>query len=134
MLLEVEDKRLLLGGDAHSRVMVGALTGLAERFGTSTVNVDVFKLAHHGGAGTSRASCSTCCAATGSSCRRTAITSTTPTPRRSSCSAVRKRGDAPHRLLQLPVEDHPTVGRLGRAAAHRHQAVYGDDGHLTVTI
>lgn len=134
VLLEVEGKRLLLGGDAHSRVMVDALNGLAERFGTSTVNVDVFKLAHHGSAGN--------------------ITRELLDLLRCDRFVVSTNGDHFH---HPDVEAIELLGRPGAAtlptvyfnylskttrrwadAAEQHrtgiQAVFGADGHLTVTI
>ena len=134
VLLEVEGKRLLLGGDAHSRVMIDALTGLAEQFGTSTVNVDVFKLAHHGSAGN--------------------ITRELLDLLRCDRFVVSTNGDHFHHpdaeaieLLGRPgAPTLPTVYFNYLSKTTRHwadaaeqqrtgiQAVYGDDGHLTVTI
>ena len=51
ILLTYEGKHLLLGADAHAGVLTAALTALAARAGTPTVEIDVFKLAHHGSAG-----------------------------------------------------------------------------------
>ena len=51
VILQCEGKRVLLGGDAHAGVLTEALQGMADRFGTTTVGVDLFKLPHHGSAG-----------------------------------------------------------------------------------
>ncbi|HEY8093901.1 MAG TPA: hypothetical protein VID93_08950 [Acidimicrobiales bacterium] len=51
VLLTYEGKQLLLGADAHAGVLTAALTALAARAGTPTVEIDLFKLAHHGSAG-----------------------------------------------------------------------------------
>jgi hypothetical protein len=51
VMLEVEGKRVLLGADAHARVLTDGLQQLAARYGTATLDVDLFKLPHHGSAG-----------------------------------------------------------------------------------
>jgi beta-lactamase superfamily II metal-dependent hydrolase len=134
VLLEVEGKRLLLGGDAHSRVMVDALSGLADRFGTSTVNVDVFKLAHHGSAGNiTRELLDLLC------CDRFVVSTNGDHFRHPDAEAIELLGrpDAATRPTVYFNYLSKTTHRWSDAAEQQRtgiQAVYGDDGHLTVTI
>src|SRR5262249_24484309 len=51
LLFQYDDKRILLGADAHAAVLADALRALTTRNGTAKVNLDLFKLAHHGSAG-----------------------------------------------------------------------------------
>ena len=51
LLFQYDDKRILLGADAHAGVLTDALRALTTRNGTEKVNLDLFKLAHHGSAG-----------------------------------------------------------------------------------
>jgi len=51
VLLRCEGKQLLLGADAHAAVLTDSLTAVAGHAGTPKVELDLFKLAHHGSAG-----------------------------------------------------------------------------------
>ena len=134
VLLEVEGKRLLLGGDAHSRVMVDALTGLAERFGTSTVNVDVFKLAHHGSAGNITRELLDLLR-----CDRFVVSTNGDHFHHPDAEAIELLGRPSGPTVPTVYFNYlsKTTRRWADAAEQQRtgiQAVYGDDGHLTVTI
>jgi len=51
LLFTYDDKRMLLGADAHAQVLTDGLAALCESYGTERLSVDLFKLAHHGSAG-----------------------------------------------------------------------------------
>ena len=134
VLLEVEGKRLLLGGDAHSRVMIDALTGLAEQFGTSTVNVDVFKLAHHGSAGNITREMLDLLR-----CDRFVVSTNGDHFHHPDAEAIELLGRPGAPTLPTVYFNYlsKTTRRWADAAEQQRtgiQAVYGDDGHLTVTI
>ena len=134
VLLEIEGKRILLGGDAHSRVMVDALTGLTERFGTSTVNVDVFKLAHHGSAGNITRELLDLLR-----CDRFVVSTNGDHFRHPDAEAIELLGRPGAATLPTVYFNYlsKTTHRWADAAEQQRtgiQAVYGDDGHLTVTI
>lgn len=50
LLLEYEDKRLLLAGDAHADILMESIKPLAERAG-GKLPIDAFKVSHHGSDG-----------------------------------------------------------------------------------
>jgi beta-lactamase superfamily II metal-dependent hydrolase len=134
VLLEVEGKRLLLGGDAHAQVMVDALHGLAQRFGTSTVNVDVFKLAHHGSAGNITKELLDLLR-----CDRFVVSTNGAHFHHPDAEAIELLGRPGAATLPTVYFNYlsATTRPWSDAAAQQRtgiQAVFGDDGHLTVSV
>jgi beta-lactamase superfamily II metal-dependent hydrolase len=134
VLLEVEDKRLLLGGDAHAQVLTDALGALADHFGTSTVTVDVFKLAHHGSAGNITRGLLDLLR-----CDRFVVSTNGDHFRHPDAEAIEllgRPGAGALPTVYFNYLSHTTRPWADPAQQQRIgiQAVYGTDGHLTVTV
>jgi beta-lactamase superfamily II metal-dependent hydrolase len=134
VVLEAEGRRLLLAGDAHARVMVDALRKTAARDGTERVKVDVFKLAHHGSAGNvSRELLDLV------ECDRFVVSTNGQYfdhPDVEAIELLGRRGDARRPTVYFNYESETTRAWTDRAECERIgiQAVYGQDGHLTVQV
>jgi hypothetical protein len=133
VVLEAEGRRLLLAGDAHARVMVDALRQSAARDGTEQVKVDVFKLAHHGSAGNvSRDLLSLV------DCDRFVVSTNGQYFNHPDVEAIellgRRNGKRP--TVYFNYESETTRAWTDPAECERIgiQAVYGQDGHLTIRV
>jgi beta-lactamase superfamily II metal-dependent hydrolase len=134
VVFEAEGRRLLLAGDAHARVMVDALRKSAAREGTERVKVDVFKLAHHGSAGNvSRDLLGLV------HCDRFVVSTNGQYfdhPDVEAIELLGKRGDAEPPTVYFNYVSETTRAWTDPAECERIgiQAVYGQDGHLTIEI
>jgi hypothetical protein len=134
VVFEAEGRRLLLAGDAHARVMVDALRESARRDGTERVKVDVFKLAHHGSAGNvSRDLLGLV------DCDRFVVSTNGQYFNHPDVEAIEllgKRGGAEAPTVYFNYLSETTRAWTDPAECERIgiQAVYGQDGHLTIEL
>jgi hypothetical protein len=134
VVFEAEGRRLLLAGDAHARVMVDALRAAAEREGTARVKVDVFKLAHHGSAGNlSRDLLGLV------DCDRFVVSTNGQYFNHPDVEAIELlgrpgRADGPTVYFNYDSDTTHAWTDPAECARIGIQAVYGQDGHLTIEV
>jgi hypothetical protein len=134
VVFEAEGRRLLLAGDAHARVMAEALRKSAARDGTERVQVDVFKLAHHGSAGNvSRELLGLL------DCHRFVVSTNGQYFNHPDAEAIEllgARGAADPPTVYFNYVSDTTRAWTDPAECERIgiQAAYGQDGHLTIEI